>query len=137
MYILRTSAAFDSAHFLAGYDGRCANLHGHRWRIEVEAGQTELQPSGEKRGMVVDFGDFKKAVRALIYESGSLRENTLTALREERFALIEVSFRPTAENLAKHFYERLTADGLPVLRVTVYETEDNCAVYTPDREVMT
>ena len=117
MYILRTSAAFDSAHFLAGYDGRCANLHGHRWRIEVEAGQTELQPSGEKRGMVVDFGDFKKAVRALadaydhalIYESGSLRENTLTALREERFALIEVSFRPTAENLAKHFYERLTA----------------------------
>lgn len=145
MYILRTSAAFDSAHFLAGYDGRCANLHGHRWRIEVEAGQTELQPSGEKRGMVVDFGDFKKAVRALadaydhalIYESGSLRENTLTALREEQFALIEVSFRPTAENLAKHFYERLTADGLPVLRVTVYETEDNCAVYTPDREVMT
>ena len=95
--------------------------------------------------MVVDFGDFKKAVRALadaydhalIYEFGSLRETTLTALREEQFALIEVSFRPTAENLARHFYERLTADGLPVLRVTVYETEDNCAVYAPDQEVMT
>ena len=31
MYILKTSASFDSAHFLAGYTGKCANLHGHRW----------------------------------------------------------------------------------------------------------
>ena len=35
MYILKTSAEFDSAHFLAGYKGKCANIHGHRWKIEV------------------------------------------------------------------------------------------------------
>ena len=36
MYILKTEASFDSAHFLAGYDGKCSNLHGHRWKIILE-----------------------------------------------------------------------------------------------------
>ena len=65
MYILKTSAAFDSAHFLKGYNGKCANIHGHRWTIEVRAGSDTLIDNGEKRGMVIDFGDLKKEVRAL------------------------------------------------------------------------
>ncbi|HBI85066.1 MAG TPA: 6-carboxytetrahydropterin synthase QueD [Ruminococcus sp.] len=137
MYKLKTSAAFDSAHFLAGYKGKCANLHGHRWTVEVEVGGEDLQETGEKRGMIIDFGDLKAAVRsladfydhALIYECGSLRETTLAALREEQFRLIEVPCRPTAENFARLFHEKLTAQGLPVQRVTVYETPDNCASY--------
>ena len=137
MYILKTAAAFDSAHFLAGYNGKCANLHGHHWVIEAEAGQESLQESGEKRGMVIDFSDLKKAVRALadaydhalIYEKGSLKPATLAALEDEHFRLIAVPYRPTAENFAKAFYEALSADGLPVLRVTVYETPDNSARY--------
>lgn len=36
MYILKTEQSFDSAHFLAGYEGKCRNLHGHRWKIEAE-----------------------------------------------------------------------------------------------------
>ena len=137
MYRLKTKAAFDSAHFLAGYCGKCANLHGHHWVIEVEAGQETLQETGEKRGMVIDFGDLKKAVRALadsydhalIYETGSLKETTLAALRDEQFRLIEVPYRPTAENFARAFYEALKTEELPVLRVTVWETPENCAGY--------
>ena len=137
MYILKTAAAFDSAHFLAGYNGKCANLHGHHWVIEAEAGQESLQESGEKRGMVIDFSDLKKAVRALadaydhalIYEKGSLKAATLAALHDEQFRLIEVPFRPTAEHFARAFYEALREAGLPVLRVTVYETPDNSARY--------
>lgn len=137
MFRLKTSAAFDSAHFLAGYCGKCANLHGHRWTVEVEAGAEQLQESGEKRGMVIDFGDLKKAVRALadsydhamIYETGSLKPATLAALQDENFRLIEVPYRPTAENFAKAFFEQLAAERIPVLRVTVYETPDNCASY--------
>ncbi|HAM69390.1 MAG TPA: 6-carboxytetrahydropterin synthase QueD [Ruminococcus sp.] len=137
MYILKTSAAFDSAHFLAGYNGKCANLHGHHWVIEAEAAADSLQESGEKRGMVIDFGDLKKAVRqladaydhALIYEQGSLKAATLTALHDEGFRLIEVPCRPTAENFAKAFFEALTAQGIPLRRMTVYETPENCASY--------
>ena len=137
MYIIKTSAAFDSAHFLHGYSGKCANIHGHRWVIEACAGSGELIGSGEKRGMVMDFGDLKAAVRAvadsfdhaLIYEAGSLREATLEALNEEGFRLIEVPYRPTAENMSQDFFCRLRESGLPVCRVAVYETPENCAVY--------
>ena len=137
MYRLRTSAEFDSAHFLAGYNGKCANIHGHRWKIEVTAEGEELRQEGEKRGMLIDFGDLKKAVRALadsfdhtlIFERGTLKPATLAALRDEGFSLTEVDFRPTAENFARHFYGVLADEGLPVCSVTVYETAENCAVY--------
>ena len=136
MYSLKTSAAFDSAHFLAGYNGKCANIHGHRWVIEALVAQEELIESGEKRGMILDFSDLKKAVRAiaesfdhmLIIEAGSLKPTTIAGLEDEGFRLREVSFRPTAENFAKYFYGLLKSD-LPVKSVTVFETPDNCAVY--------
>ena len=63
MYYLKTSAAFDSAHFLSGYNGKCANIHGHRWTVEVKINGEELQNDGEKRGMLIDFSDLKKAVK--------------------------------------------------------------------------
>ena len=137
MYYLKTSAAFDSAHFLAGYEGKCSNIHGHRWTVEVKIRGEELQSSGTKRGMLIDFGDLKKAVRgladsfdhALIYETGSLRSSPLAALNEEGFRLIEVGFRPTAENFARHFFEILSQQGLVPCSVTVYETPENCATY--------
>ena len=136
MYSLKTSASFDSAHFLAGYEGKCANIHGHRWTVEVTV-SGPLWEEGQERGMLLDFGTLKKAVRnaadrfdhALICECGSLRPKTLEALREENFRLIEVPFRPTAENFARRFAEDLAAEGLPVRSVTVWETPDNCAVY--------
>ena len=137
MYYLKISAAFDSAHFLAGYNGKCANIHGHRWKTEVTVCGDTLAESGEKRGMLIDFGDLKKAVRdiadsfdhALIYERGSLRPATVAALNDENFRLIEVGFRPTAENFARHFFELLRGQGIAVCSVTVYETPENCAVY--------
>ena len=52
MYYLKTTAAFDSAHFLKDYNGKCANLHGHRWQIEAEIAGDSLQAAGEKRGML-------------------------------------------------------------------------------------
>lgn len=140
MYILRASAAFDSAHFLSGYVGKCANIHGHRWQVEVEAAGEKLICCGEKRGMLIDFGDLKSAVRALadeydhalLYEVGTLKEKTVNALNEEGFKLICLDYRPTAENFAHAFYCILKEKGLPVSRVTVYETPDNCAAYSEE-----
>ncbi len=137
MYYLKTTAAFDSAHFLSGYAGKCANLHGHRWTIEVTAAAEDLQETGQCRGMVIDFGDLKRAVRSIadefdhatIYEEGTLKEATLAAFAEEGFRLIALPFRPTAECFARHIYERLLAESLPVRRVAVYETPENCAIY--------
>jgi 6-pyruvoyltetrahydropterin/6-carboxytetrahydropterin synthase len=54
LYYIKSSAAFDSAHFLSGYNGKCANIHGHRWVIEACAAGNELVGSGEKKGMLME-----------------------------------------------------------------------------------
>ena len=138
MYALKTRAHFDAAHFLYGYEGKCRNIHGHRWVIEAEISGKKLQNDGIQRDMLIDFGDFKKAVKAvadsfdhsLIVQKGTLRENTMKALCDEHFKIIEVDFRPTAENFSKYFYEILKErEKLQMYSVTVYETPDNCACY--------
>lgn len=137
MYGLKTEAAFDSAHFLTDYYGKCENLHGHRWRVEVTLGTDELQREGTMRDMVLDFGVFKKAVReaaeeldhVFLVEDGSLAPGTIAALESEGFTLKILPFRTTAENLARWFFDKLTAQGLPVIEVEVDETPNNRAFY--------
>lgn len=55
MYILETEQSFDSAHFLSGYEGKCSNLHGHRWRVVARIAMDELNKEGQTRDMVIDF----------------------------------------------------------------------------------
>ncbi len=139
MYILKTSASFDSAHFLYGYNGKCANIHGHHWIMEVEVSGEVLQENGVKKGMLIDFSDLKHEIKnlaghfdhTLIYEENSLKTSTISALTEEGFSLMAVPFRPTAENFARYFYDELKTKLLPVTTVAVYETPENCAVYQP------
>jgi 6-pyruvoyltetrahydropterin/6-carboxytetrahydropterin synthase len=137
MYSLRTEAEFDAAHFLTDYYGKCENLHGHRWRVVAYIEQEELQTEGTMKDMVLDFGEFKREVRAMvnavdhtfIVEEGSLMPKTLACLEEEGFTLTMVPFRTTSENLAHWFFGRLAERGLPVSQVEVYETPNNCAIY--------
>lgn len=137
MYKLKTESSFDAAHFLTDYHGKCENLHGHRWRVVAYIAQAELCKEGTHKDMVLDFGEFKKEVRALteefdhsfIVEEGSLQAQTLSCLENEGFTLTILPFRTTAENLAHYFYDRLTEKGLPVSEIEVYETPNNCAIY--------
>ena len=117
MYGLKTEASFDSAHFLTDYFGKCENLHGHRWHAVVHLAVDDLQTEGTMKGMVLDFGVFKRAVRELadaldhtfLVEEGSLAPATLAALEAEGFSLFIVPFRTTAENLARSSRERSLA----------------------------
>ena len=137
MYTLKTESSFDSAHFLYGYEGKCSNIHGHRWRVVLEVTAEALQEAGQNRGMYVDFGDLKRDLcmktealdHALIIEKGSLQPVTLAALDSEGFRIISFDFRPTAENLAKYFYDEIRQLGYQVKTVTVYETPNNAASY--------
>ena len=103
MYILKTEASFDSAHFLAGYEGKCSNIHGHRWKIILEVKTEELKDDVQHR--------------------------TLEALKSENFHIIALDFRPTAENMARYFHEKIKALGYNMHAVTVYETPTNGATY--------
>lgn len=138
MYKLKTKSSFDSAHFLAGYNGKCKNIHGHRWTVEVETGDECLSDSKQNRGMVVDFSELKDDLKAitkeldhcLIIEKGSLKSKTMEALIEEDFRIVELPFRPTAENLSKYFFDEMKKKGYRMTFVSVYETPNNVATYT-------
>lgn len=135
MYILKIEDHFDSAHFLKGYKGKCANIHGHRWKVEIEIQSNELID-----GMVEDFTVLKMSIKdiirfydhALIIEKGSLRDLTLNCLKEDGFRIIELDFKPTAENFSKLFYDEISKLNYNVKKVTVYETPNNCASYTEE-----
>ena len=139
MYGLKTESCFDSAHFLSDYDGKCENLHGHRWKVVAYLETESLETHGDEKDMVLDFGKFKKALRALteeldhmfIVEEGSLAPETIRCLENESFRLFIVPWRTTSENFAKYFYGKLAEQGFPVAQVDVYETPLNCAIYRP------
>ena len=137
MYILETEQSFDSAHFLKDYEGKCSNLHGHRWRIVARIAADTLSKETQTRDMVIDFGDFKDTLKeltdtldhSLIIESGSLKPATMKALQDENFRIIELPFRPTAEQLSRYFYTQFKERFFPVYSISVYETPNNCATY--------
>ena len=132
MYIVKTEAAFDSAHFLSRYNGKCKNIHGHRWRVVIEIAGDSLDD-----GMVVDFTDIKAALKALtdnldhslIIEKDTLKPQTFECLSDEGFRIITIDFRPTAENFAKYFYDEIKNKGYNIRAAEVYETPNNCARY--------
>lgn len=133
MFTISAEAAFDSAHFLSGYPGKCARLHGHRWRVVAEVSAQELNDDG----MVMDFKVLKKALQnitgrydhCVLAEENTLQPATLRAFEQENFKVVTLPFRPTAEYLAKQFYDELRLADIPVTRVSVYETPDNKATY--------
>ena len=135
MYKLKTKASFDSAHFLKDYDGKCSNIHGHRWTVEIEVGAETLESDTQNRGMVIDFSNLKKDLKeiadyfdhSLIMEIGSLRQATEDALIAENLRIVKVDFRPTAENFAKYIYDEMTS--YKVIEASVYETPNNVASY--------
>lgn len=137
MYKLKTKSNFDSAHFLKDYEGKCSNIHGHRWTVEIEVGAETLESDTQNRGMVVDFSNLKKDLReladhfdhSLIMETGSLKQATEDALIAENLRIVKVDFRPTAENFAKYIYDEMTSRGYKVIEASVYETPNNVASY--------
>ncbi len=137
MFTIQAQAHFDSAHFLKGYKGACSNLHGHRWLVEAVVQAEQLSSEGEKRGMVCDFKDLKKALQnlvepldhQLVIEKGSVSESFLEALLNEGFSYVEIPIRPTAEAMAKWFFDRLSEQLCGTCEVRVYETPTNMATY--------
>lgn len=129
MHLITSESSFDAAHFLTNYEGKCKNIHGHRWRVVVTI-KGELT-----NGMLVDFGDFKKDIKDLcdyfdhsfIVEKGSL-DKQLFDLLNKQFVLRVVEFRTTAENFSKYIFEEMSKK-YSVKEVCVYETPNNCARY--------
>jgi 6-pyruvoyltetrahydropterin/6-carboxytetrahydropterin synthase len=111
---------FSSAHQLRGYKGKCENLHGHNYRIEIYARGSEL----DNIGLLVDFVELKAAADDVVQYLDHRNINELDPF---------VELQPSAENLAKYILERVAAkvgdDRVQIYKVRCYETPTSVATY--------
>lgn len=121
---------FDAAHMLSDYNGLCANLHGHTYKVQLTLG-------GEKdimTGMVLDFNNIKSLLdavkrrfdHALIFSSPSYRNPAETELYEwaskYKMKYTEVRGRSTSETIAQEIKEQIRSEVDFQVDVRVWET---------------
>lgn len=139
MFKIAKEFSFDMAHMLDGHDGKCKNLHGHTYKLQVEV-SGELIESGAKRAMVMDYSDLKSLVKtyildemdhAFIYDLTSEKECKVAKLLVELDSKVYgIPTRTTAEAMAKYIFDKLTDKGLPVSLIRLWETPTSYCEYT-------
>jgi len=124
MFQVSVEETFSSGHALRGYKGKCENVHGHNYRVQV----TLEGPQLDNIGLLVDFTQLKQVLRDIIKRLDHQFINDL-----EPFTTIN----PSAENMAKYFYDEVSRQlkGLPpgahVTHAIIWETDTASARYAP------
>ncbi len=116
MYSIRVEENFSSAHNLRGYKGKCEELHGHNWKIEVVAVREKL----DKSGMLLDFKELKMELNAVLEKLDHKYLNNLSYFKK---------VNPTSENIAKYIYDTLKPAVPQIKSVTVWENNTSSAAY--------
>lgn len=124
MYKLTVEDTFASAHQLRGYKGKCENIHGHNWKIEL----TVKGDSLNNIGLLIDFHELKDILK-----------NVLDTLDHKNINEIPpfTGINPSSENLARYICEEVTHvlskknPDIFVHAVTVWESEKSRCTYEP------
>lgn len=142
MFTLKSEIGMDIAHYLVGYDGKCKNIHGHRYRLVVKVSAKELKQTGQLRGMVDDFGNLKTALKRISdqFDHKLLLEDTEEGRKmaeffienEFGFDVMMVPYRTTVEEMSRDMFKRLRQMGLSVTEVELFETPTNSCIYQED-----
>jgi len=125
LYLLTVHDHFEAAHRLYGYEGKCARLHGHTWRVDATVGGQQL----DQRGMLLDFADVKQMLRRVTADFDHQYLNELEPFLSEPGR----QTNPTAENLAAFIFQRLEAmlSGSPgdakLVEVRIWESDSASA----------
>ena len=119
MYKLSALLNFSSAHYLNDYDGNCARLHGHNWKVQVEVAAGELN----KLGMAMDFKDLDKLAWDVIGKFDHQVVNKINPFD---------ALNPTAENMARYFYREINKGlpaGIKMEKLSLWETDKYLVEY--------
>src|SRR5438270_4972253 len=121
MYEVTVEDSFAAGHYLRDYKGKCENPHGHNYKVRVTLTGGEI----DKAGLLLDFKDLKEVMKHVIdrLDHQMLNDN-------EPF----VELNPSAENLAKYFYDQantrlrsVTNGRVAVKDVTIWEPDTTTA----------
>jgi 6-pyruvoyltetrahydropterin/6-carboxytetrahydropterin synthase len=124
MFEVSVEQVFAAGHALRNYKGKCENIHGHNWRVQVVIEGEQLDGTG----LLVDFIDVKDLMGSVIARLDHQFLNEVTPFDVKN---------PSAENIAEYFYEQmstgLAATPVPVRirEVKIWETDIQSATYRP------
>jgi 6-pyruvoyltetrahydropterin/6-carboxytetrahydropterin synthase len=124
MFEVSVDQTFAAGHALRNYKGRCENVHGHNFRVQVTIEGERLDDTG----MLVDFLDVKRSMQEVIERLDHQFLNDIPPFDVKN---------PSAENIAEHFYETMSRDldknpvAIRIREVKVWETEIQSATYRP------
>lgn len=124
MYELMIETSFASAHQLRGYKGKCENLHGHNWRVQVYVSAQHLNSID----IAIDFHDLKRLTNEVVNQLDHKELNKV-------FPFTEIN--PSSENIAKWIFDNLKKKiaeykGVTLTAVTVWESDTASVTYTED-----
>ena len=119
-WTLKVIDFFSAAHFLRNYRGKCENLHGHNWKVELEVKGNRLNEAG----FVMDFKELKRILKEIVEELDHKLLNEKPPFNR---------INPSSENIAKYIFD-MDKEQLPphvrISSVTVWESETSCASYS-------
>ena len=123
MFEITVEAGFSSGHYLRNYHGKCENVHGHNYRVRITVAGEQLDGTG----LLVDFVELKRLMGASIDYLDHRFINDLAPFDE---------LNPSAENIAKYFYDQVSGGlkgetAVRIAEVRVWETDTSSAVYRP------
>jgi 6-pyruvoyltetrahydropterin/6-carboxytetrahydropterin synthase len=126
MFEITVEESFAAGHALRGYRGKCENVHGHNYKVEVTLEGEQL----DETGLLVDFVELKRWLRNVIERLDHRMLNEIPPFDR---------VNPTAENMARYFYEEISRalqesagrDRVRVARVRIWETDTTTATYRP------
>lgn len=120
MYEITVTSHFAGAHRLRHLHGKCENLHGHNWKVEVSVVSKRLN----KEGVVIDFKILKKKMEQVLNQLDHTYLNELPHF---------LKAEPSSENIARYIFEEMQKElkGHPATlkKVSAWESETSCATY--------
>lgn len=143
---LTKTFTFEMAHALFNYAGKCKNIHGHSYKLEVTViGQPKDKTTDPADGLLIDFGDLKKIVNkhvvdlfdhALVMKKDYSAE-LLTTLSANFELITYVDYQPTCENLISDFANKIKnalPEGVSLHHLVLHETATSyCEWYAEDQ----
>lgn len=121
MFEITVEYSFAAGHALRGYRGKCENIHGHNYKLEVTLGGNKLNSIG----LLMDFVDLKAVIKEIVKRVDHQFLNDLPPFDR---------LNPSAENMAKYFFDEIRAklggNEAGVKRVKVWETDVTSATYS-------
>ena len=120
MFEICVEHTFAAGHALRNYHGKCENVHGHNYRVQVAIEGAQL----DETGLLYDFSDLKRRLRSTTEYLDHQFINDLKPFDD---------INPSAENIAKFIYEEIQRDlkQAAISYVKVWETDTSFAVYRP------